>query len=133
MSAPEDKVAQEPTEMLLHDLRRFLHDARDQHEALLKILEAMTNASARMEGQEAVVKRVFHTLKSQVETGVTVHLDADLKAHTARVAATTAPLVSELGQATKMVRRLSIMIGAISVVGGFMGGLAGVLVALQLL
>ena len=133
MSAPEDQVAREPTDMLLHDLRQFLHDARDQHDALLKILGALTNASARLEGQEAVVKRVFQTLKTQVETGVTVHLDADLKAHTARVAATTAPLVSELGQATKMVRRLSIMIGAISVVGGFMGGLAGVLVALQLL
>jgi|GEM_PF-5420650 len=132
MSASEDPVAQEPTDMLLHDLRRFLHDARDQHEVLLKTSEAMIKAAARMEGQEAVVKRVFQTLKSQVETGVTVHLDADLKAHTSQVAAATAPLVFELGQTTKTVRRISMMIAAISIFGGFMGGLAGVLVALQI-
>ena len=133
MSAPEDQLAREPTDMLLHDLRHFLHDARDQHEVLLKILESMANASARMEGQEAVVKRVFQTLKSQVETGVTVHVDADLRAHAARVAATTAPLVSELGHATKMVRRLSFMIATVSFIAGFIGSLAGVLVALRLL
>ena len=119
--------------MLLHDLRRFLHDARDQHEVLLKILGSMTNASARMEGQEAVVKRVFQTLKQQVETGVTVHVDADLRAHAARVAASTASLASELEQTRKMIRRLSIMIVSVSLIGGFIGGLAGVLVALQLL
>jgi len=133
MSAPEDQVTQEPTDMLLHDLRRFLHDARDQHEILLKILESMTNASARFEGQEAVVKRVFQTLKHQVETGITVHVDADLRAHAARVAASTAPLASELEQTRKVIRRLSIMIVSVSLIGGFIGGLAGVLVALQLL
>lgn len=133
MSAPEEQFAQEPTDMLLHDLRRFLHDARDQHEVLLKILEVMTNASARMEGQEAVVKRVFQTLKSQVETGVTVHLDADLRAHISQVAAATAPLVFELEKATKTVRRLSFKLGAVSFVAGFIGGLAGVVAAIQLL
>lgn len=132
MYASEDPVAQEPTDMLLHDLRRFLHDARDQHEVLLKTSEAIAKSSERMEGQEGAVKRVFQTLKRQVDTGVTVHVDADLRAHAARVAAVTAPLVSELGHATKMVRRLLFSVAAISAVGGFIGGLGGVLVALQL-
>lgn len=133
MSASEDPDAQSPNNMLLHDLRRFLHDARDQHEVLLKISDAITKSSARMEGQEGVVKRVFQTLKGQVETGVTVHVDADLQAHTARVVAATAPLVSELTRTTKMIRRLSFRLAAVSFVAGFIGGLAGVVAALQLL
>lgn len=133
MSASEDPVGLEPTDMFLHDLRRFLHEARDQHDVLLRIAEAITKASDRMEGQEVVVKRVFHTLKSQVEAGVTVNIDADLKAHAARVSGATAPLVFELVQTTKMIRRLSIMIATVGFFGGFIGGLAGVAAALHLI
>lgn len=133
MSASEDAIDSGPTDIFLHDLRSFLHNARDQHDVLLKTAEAMSKASARMEGQEAVVKRVFQALKAQVETGVTVHLDADLNAHAARVAASTDPLVSELEQTYKTIRRLSIVIATVSVIGGFIGGLAGVLAAIHII
>jgi Fe-S cluster assembly scaffold protein SufB len=123
----------EPQDMLLHDLRRFLHDAHDQHEALKKISEAMARATGRMEGQEAAVKRIVQALRQQIETGVTVQLDADLKAHASRVSAATTPLIEEVQKITKTGRRITIMIGAAAFLAGLTGALMGVFVALRLL
>ncbi|MDF3351600.1 hypothetical protein HKX17_15715 [Sulfitobacter sp. KE34] len=123
----------EPQDMLLHDLRRFLHDAHDQHEALTKISEAMTRATGRMEGQEAAVKRIVQALRQQIEAGVTVQIDADLKAHVSRVSAATTPLIKGVERITKTAHSFAITIAAAAFLAGLTGALVGVFAALRLL
>ena len=125
--------AAEPTDMLLHDLRRFLHNAHDQQDALAKIANVMANATGHMKVHEAATKRVLQSLRRQVDAGVTVHIDTDLNAHVTRVSQVTSPLVKGIGQLTDTVRRCSIMIAAIAFGAGLAGSLLGVFVALRLL
>ena len=46
----------EAADMLLHDLRRFLHNARDQQDTLNKISKAMFRAAGQMQDREAQVE-----------------------------------------------------------------------------
>jgi hypothetical protein len=129
----DETATPEPPDMLLHDLRRFLHDAHDQYEALTKILEAMACATNRMEGQETAVKRILQALRQQIEAGVTVQIDANLKAHVSRVSAATTPLIKGVEKITKTARSIAIMVAAAAFLAGLTGAILGVFVALRLL
>ncbi|WP_299937629.1 hypothetical protein [uncultured Pelagimonas sp.] len=123
----------EPADLLLHDLRRFLHNAHDQQASLNKISKAMASSTSHMKSQEGAIGRILQNLQTQLEKGVAVHIDADLKAHIAKVSTVTSPLVSELQKASRSARQFTIMITLVAFSAGFSGGLLGVLAALRLM
>ncbi|UOA34397.1 hypothetical protein DSM110093_04233 (plasmid) [Sulfitobacter sp. DSM 110093] len=133
MTQPDEAPPAEPNEMLLHDLRRFLHNAHDQHDVLVKIVEAMGGATKRIEEQDKAIKRILQALKAQIDKGVTVHLNADLNTHVGRVSAATAPLIDEIRYMTQMGRRVAVAFTASCFIAGVSGGFVGVFAALRVL
>jgi hypothetical protein len=123
----------EPADLLLHDLRRFLHNACDQQDALNKISNAMASSANHMKEQEGAAKRILQSLQKQINAGVGVHIDADLKAHIAKVSKVTAPLVNELQKSTNATRHFTIMIALVAFSAGLSGGLLGGFAALRLM
>jgi len=123
----------DPTDFLLHDLRRFLHNAHDHQDALNKISKAMTRSTGLMREQEGTVKRILQRLQKQIDAGVAVHIDADLKAHVVKVANVTAPLVNELQRAANATRNFAMMIAMVTFAAGLSGAFLGVFAALRLL
>ena len=123
----------EPADLLLHDLRRFLHDAADQQQTLTKIAKVMARSASHMKEQEGAQKRILQNIQKQIDEGVVVKIDADLMEHAAKISKLTEPLGNELQQFAKMIRRLLITIALASLFGGVLGSLLGVFAALQLL
>lgn len=123
----------EPVDLLLHDLRRFLHNAKDQQEILHKISKAMARSASHMKEHEGLLTRVLEDLQKQIDAGVVVRIDTELKAHTDKVSSVTAPLVGELQRATNVVRHFGIMIALSAFIAGLSGTLLGVFAALRLL
>ncbi|QIK40905.1 hypothetical protein [Pontivivens nitratireducens] len=125
--------ATEPADLLEHDLRRFLHNARDQMDALQKTFKLLASAEGQIKEQTAATKRIYQNLQRQIDCGVMVHVDADLKAHAARVANSTMPLLKELEQHRQSIREMAIMIMAATAASGLLGSVAGVFVAIRFL
>tara|TARA_R100000935_G_C2815472_1_gene157086 strand:- start:311 stop:706 length:396 start_codon:yes stop_codon:yes gene_type:complete len=123
----------EPADLLLHDLRRFLHNAKDQQEILYKISKLMARSANHMKEHEGTLMRVLKDLQKQVDSGVVVHINADLKAHTASVSTVTAPLVRELQSATKVIRHFGVTIALSAFIAGISGTFLGIFTALRLL
>lgn len=123
----------EPADLLLHDLRRFLHDAADQQETLTKIAKVMGRSASTMKEQESAQKRILQNIQKQIDDGVVVKIDADLKAHVSRFTRLTEPLSNELQQFAKMIRYLLITIALTALFGGGLGSFLGVFAALRLL
>lgn len=125
--------APEPVDLLEHDLRRFLHNARDQTDALRKTYKVLTSAEGQIKEQTASTKRIYQNLQKQIDSGVTVHVDADLKAHVANVASSTMPLLREMERHRQCIREMSIMIVAATAVSALLGSVTGVFVAIRFL
>lgn len=125
--------APEPLGLIEHDLRRFLHNARDQTDALRKIFTVMTSAEGQIKEQTTATKRIHQNLQRQIDSGVTVHVDADLRAHVARVANSTMPLLKELERHRRSMREMAIMIVAATAASGLLGSVTGVFVAIRFL
>ncbi|MDG3040723.1 hypothetical protein [Roseicyclus marinus] len=125
--------ASEPVDLLEHDLRRFLHNARDQVDALRKTVKLLISAEGQIKEQAAATKRIYQSLQGQIDAGVTVHVDADLKAHVAKVANSTMPLVGELERHRQSIREMVMMIVAATAVSGLLGSVIGVLLAVRFL
>lgn len=123
----------EPADLLLHDLRRFLHDAADQHETLTKIAKVMGRSASQMKEQESAQNRILQNIEKQIDEGVVVKIDADLQAHASRVSRLTEPLRNELQQSAKMIRYLLITIALTALFAGVLGSFLGVFAALRLL
>ena len=122
----------EPADLLLHDLRRFLHNAVDQQATLAMISKAMAGSARSMKEQERTAKRILQGIQKQIDAGVAVRIDADLKAHIASVSRVTAPLATDLQKATNAARRFSTILAVIAFSAGFSGGMLGVFAALRL-
>ena len=122
----------EPADLLLHDLRRFLHNAVDQQATLDMISKAMAGSASSMKEQERTAKRILQGIQKQIDAGVAVRIDADLKAHIASVSRVTAPLATDLQKATNAARRFSTILAVIAFSAGFSGGMLGVFAALRL-
>ena len=122
----------EPADLLLHDLRRFLHNAVDQQATLAMISKAMAGSASSMKEQERTAKRILQGIQKQIDAGVAVRIDADLKAHIASVSRVTAPLATDLQKATNAARRFSTILAVIAFSAGFSGGMLGVFAALRL-
>ncbi|WP_411974701.1 hypothetical protein [Sulfitobacter faviae] len=122
----------EPADLLLHDLRRFLHNAVDQQATLDTISKAMAGSASSMKEQERTAKRILQGIQKQIDGGVAVRIDADLKAHIASVSRVTAPLATDLQKATNAARRFATIFVAIAFSAGFAGGMLGVFAALRL-
>ena len=123
----------EPADLLLHDLRRFLHDAADQQEALTAIAKIMGRSANHMKEQESAQKRILHNVQKQIDAGIAVKIDADLKAHTSGIAAMTAPLTQELRQFVNTIRYMLTTIAVAAFLAGLSGGFLGVFAALRLM
>jgi hypothetical protein len=129
MSDTEEQNRPIQADMLLHDLRRFLHAAHDQNDALVKISAAMTAATDRMEGQETAVKRILQTLRNQVDAGVRVQIDADLRSHSKSIIAASTPLLEKMELESSMMRRFVFLVSAFAFLAGLLGAGLGVLIA----
>lgn len=123
----------EPADLLLHDLRRFLHDAADQQETLTKIARVMGRSASHMKEQESAQKQILQNIQKQIDLGVVVKIDANLKAHTSRVSKLTEPLGKVLQQTVKMIRYMHITVALTALFAGVLGSFLGVFAALRLL
>ncbi|WP_025051604.1 hypothetical protein [Sulfitobacter noctilucae] len=123
----------ERAEILLHDLRAFLHNAHDQHRALTRISEAIAKSSNRIEGQEATNKRILQTLRKQIDMGVNVHIDADLQSHVARVKAATDPVSKGVERISQTMRHFTLVVASVASASSFAGAIIGVLSAFRFL
>lgn len=123
----------EPADLLLHDLRRFLHHAIDQQDALDKISKTMAGSASSMKEQERTAKRILQGIQKQINAGVAVHIDGDLKAHIANVSRVTAPLANDLQKATDAARHFAFVLALAAFSAGFLGSVLGVFATLRLM
>ena len=123
----------ELADTLSHDLQRFLHSAHDHHDQLRKISEVMGDSAARMKGQEEKVKSVFNALRQQINSGVDIHIHADLNAHAARVEKATTSLVEAVERLSKNFHYFSIVTAVVAFTAALAGSFVGVLAAVHFL
>lgn len=119
--------------LLLHDLRRFLHNARDQQDTLIKISKVMSRASGQMQERETATNGIIKSLRHQVDKGVNVCIDTDLNAHIVQISKAISPLLSSVDRIANTFRNFATMVAMVSFVAGFAGSLLGVIAALRLL
>lgn len=126
---PEIKETAEAADMLLHDLRRFLHNAQDRQDGLIKISQSMARAAEDMKAQKVATTQTLNSLQKQIHSGVKVQVDADLSAHIAGVSQLSSPLMKELLKLQKTIRQFLVMIGSVAFAAGILGSAAAVIAA----
>lgn len=118
---------------LMHDLRQFLHDARDQRDALEHVATAIAASAGLMHGHESGLQKIHRTLKRQIDHGVEVHIDGALNAHIRAVETGTRNLRELFDAAVAHWQRQKFEIAAWVLISSILGGTAGVLLTINLL
>lgn len=118
---------------VMHDLRRFLHGARDQRDAIDGAAAAISVSARLMQGHETDLQKIHRALQRQIEQGVMVQVDGALDAHARTVTGATQKLNSLFGGALMRWQRLKFEVAALAFISGVLGGAAGVILTVQLL
>lgn len=118
---------------VLHDLRQFLHDARDQRDALDRAATAIADSASLMQEHAAELQKIHRALKRQIDQGVQVRVDGALEAHANVVNTGTAGLKRLLGDATALWQRQKFDVATLVFISSLLGGAAGVVATVHLL
>lgn len=118
---------------LMHDLRQFLHDARDQRDALEHVATAVAASAGLMQGHESGLQKIHRTLQRQIDQGVEVRIDGALNAHARAVEAGTKNLRELFDNAVAHWQRQKFEIAIWAFISSILGGAAGVILTVHLL
>lgn len=117
----------------VHDLRQFLHDARDQRDALDRAATAISGSAGLMAGHEAGLQKIHRFLQRQIEQGVRVHIDDTLDAHARVVSGSTKRLENLFNDAVAHWQRQKFEAAIFAFISSILGGAAGVMLTIHLL
>jgi hypothetical protein len=118
---------------VMHDLRQFLHCARDQRDAIDRAADAVAAAVGLMQGNEAALQKTYRALQRQIDQGVKVRVDGALDAHARTVTSATQKLNSLFGGALMRWQQLKFEVATLVFISSLLGGAAGVIVTVNLL
>ena len=118
---------------LMHDLRQFLHDARDQRDAIEHATKAISASAGLMRGHESGLNAIHRTLQRQIDQGVEVRIDGALNAHIRAVEAGTKNLRELFDDAVGHWQRQKFEIAIWAFISSILGGAAGVILTVHLL
>ena len=118
---------------VMHDLRRFLHGAHDQRDAIDAAAAAISVSAKLMQGHETELQKIHRALRRQIEQGVMVQVDGALEAHARTVTDATQKLNSLFGGALMRWQLMKFEVATLAFVAGMFGAAAGVILTVQLL
>jgi len=128
MMEPESGAA-----AVMHDLRRFLHDARDQQDALDRAVTAISGSASLMRGHEAELQKIHRAIKRQIDQGVQVQVDGALEAHAKIVTNGTSGMKRLFDDALARWQRQKFEVVTLALISSLLGGAAGVIATAHLL
>jgi hypothetical protein len=133
MDHQETMEQNQPAAAVMHDLRRFLHGAHDQLNAIDAAAAAISVSAKLMQGHETELQKIHRALHRQIEQGVMVQVDGALEAHARTVTDATQKLNSLFGRALMRWQLMKFEVATLALVAGMFGAAAGVILTVQLL